>query len=584
MVKLIEITNFRAFKYIKVDFEKFNSLVGENGAGKTTILDALNLVLSTRTGASSFDEQDFNAPELEEAIEITVEFSEPFNAVVKDGYHDREIPCDKVHLIAKRRNSASPGKAFSDECTVIHIAIPIDAVRKRTTKEGQLKYEVDRIGEESTPFQFYPNSLSLSNIELSNYLRVFYFDKKRENQTKTGFNTTFQRIVKEFNWRFRKYIEPNKNEYIESWNSHYEIILNTQKTGKLKSIIEKLQEQLSAFLDSDARALEISLTNLGNPFNNAFFSFRNGMTQIEQSRFGSGISIILSYLLLDAISGLSKEKLIILIDEPELHLHPQLQEKFRAHLQSSDNQVVISTHSERMVDISDWASIKRFSETHEIHPQKIILNQRLQCGKVEKTIAEHLEEISLYQQHVTIYTKENNELFFAKVVLLVEGPIEKHGLLLICKKHNISVESATIISCNGKSNILYYQLLCTTFGIPFFTLFDADEDDNETKDVQLNSDIITLAQYGHRAFRNNFESLYNVSKNNKHKASTTFKKISESQSLPDEITEFFKTYNSFCETIKPSVSEVPIEKPKKSKKKKRENASEESLFQTAEDP
>ena len=57
--------------------------------------------------------------------------------------------------------------------------------------------------------------------------------------------------------------------------------------------------------------------------------------------------MIVSLLFLETLASLSGDRIIVLVDEPELHLHPSLQEKFTEYLKklSEDKQVFVSTHS-----------------------------------------------------------------------------------------------------------------------------------------------------------------------------------------------------------------------------------------------
>ena len=57
-----------------------------------------------------------------------------------------------------------------------------------------------------------------------------------------------------------------------------------------------------------------------------------------------------SLLFLETLASLSKEKLLILIDEPELHLHPRFQEKLADYLWNlshgeNGHQIFVTTHS-----------------------------------------------------------------------------------------------------------------------------------------------------------------------------------------------------------------------------------------------
>ncbi len=79
-IKKIRIKNFRSFSDCEVEFENYTSLVGANGAGKSTVLYALNIFFqetdSATTNLSNLDEEDFHARNTKEPIEITVTFGD----------------------------------------------------------------------------------------------------------------------------------------------------------------------------------------------------------------------------------------------------------------------------------------------------------------------------------------------------------------------------------------------------------------------------------------------------------------------------------------------------------------------------
>ncbi len=106
------------------------------------------------------------------------------------------------------------------------------------------------------------------------------------------------------------------------------------------------------FDNDDFKNLKIDLINLLIPYKNAFFTIRKDdeLKQISVKDLGSGVEIILTLLLLKNIAGASKGKIVYLIDEPELHLHPKAQEKLLDLLveESKDKQIFISTHSPYM--------------------------------------------------------------------------------------------------------------------------------------------------------------------------------------------------------------------------------------------
>ncbi len=534
-IRQIRIQNFRCFRDITIDLEPLNSIVGENGAGKTTILDALYYALSPSVSASRFDEQDFNDQDVDH-IEVEVIFNEDVIAELPDGWARQEVPCKGVYLQVKRRDKAAPGHAFSEEFVITHHLIPNDSVR--VTEKG---YYLARKSSGAKPFQFTPRDLSL-HVSTANSLRCFYFPKNREKELKVGFNSTFERVTKEFNWRFRKELESFKEDYLTKWAEIQKIIEDSLSKSKIDDAFTEVKAKLKKLLGKDFEKLEISIFNLETPFAKAFFSLRNGLNQIAYDGLGSGISMILTFCLLETISSLSKERLIVLIDEPELHLHPQLQQKLFDHLQASESQIVISTHSERMIDIANWESIKRVNTSFECMPKKETLDLAKQFKKKNQTVREYLNGIKEYHQDKVIFFKEDNEMLFARKCLLVEGQGEKYGLPILAKKLEISLDDVTVINCKGKAKIPIFQLLCTAYGIPYFTVFDLDglpENDQDNKPIIGWCDTNQFF-----TFVDTFEHLFETQKSI-HKGSATIEAISKIDNPPKEIVNLFEAMKKF---------------------------------------
>ena len=536
-IKSIHIENFRGFAILDLLFEKFTSLVGENGTGKTAVLEAINLDMSPAFVASRIDEQDFNNQDLGD-IKIVIIFDETFIAKLPDGYATQDVPCVGVELLAKRRNQATPGKALSEEFVVTHYVMPDESVSK--TQDGWISKRKN-----GSDFKFTVRQISFP-LELDNFPRCFYFDKNRENQSKIGFNSTLQKIAQEYNWRFRKSLENNKDKFQSKWNEIYDMVISNVDEKKLKDTFVPVKTKFVNFLGKKYEGLELSILNLEQPFSKSFFSLRNGLNQIEHSNLGSGISMTLSYFLLETISNLAKEQLIILIDEPELHLHPQLQHKLQQHFKNTPLQIIISTHSEAMIDIGDWRSIKRFDEMLKCYPSQDILSMQLEYKGKSESLEKSLNDLRLYYQDRTIFFRENNEMLFARVCLLVEGPTEKYGFRVLAELAKLDYSDLTIISCNGKEKIFYYQLICKAFKIPFFTLFDEDGKDETDLD---NKTLISWANGDHYyAFPRSFEHVFGTEKS-EHKASATMQAIDNCKSLPKELSEAFKKIKTFLSKI-----------------------------------
>lgn len=192
----------------------------------------------------------------------------------------------------------------------------------------------------------------------------------------------------------------------------------------------------------------------------------------------------------------SPKTIILLIEEPELYIHPQMQKLFYDVMVefSNTDQVIYTTHSPLMIDTYKYECIS------------IVRKDNIEIGtkvnNCNKSAFEGLTEKGIFKG-ITMLNSSVNELFFAKKVLLVEGPEDKIAVTETFKKIGI-IEQRTeeidlsIIVAGGKQSIKFFQRILNAFKIPYVVLHDNDlydgmNADNRAMQTKLNEEIMNLA-------------------------------------------------------------------------------------------
>lgn len=516
----VRIQNFRCHVDTEISFQNHHALVGINSSGKTAVLEAIQIALA---GGRTVSEHDFNNLD-RDSISIEVEFNQYFIAEVPDGYQVQKIPCNAVKCEIKRRERAAPNRLLSDPFRTTSYAIPVlynstggldhDAVPDevqvsqlpatiRKTAEG---YEaIRRSTGNSMPIRRDKLTLSLDTAGLPN---VFYFGRDREKQAKSGFNTTFSRILKELNWRYRKEYDegqtaaPPAEPITSAWNPYYEKVMG--HVGRRADILDAVRADAESLCGRPLAGLELSLLDIEQPFANAFWAIREGANQIEVDETGSGLSVLLAFCLISHISRHSKEEVVFLIDEPELHLHPELQKRLFKALRKLNNQVIYTTHSPFFIDLGDWRGTTRFEHGGAVHPLADALANVIEG----RSVREHLDDIRAGRYHESAFIESDAQVLLSQRVLLVEGPADKHGLPRLAEKLKKDWSALTIVECHGKTAICQYALLCLAYGVDAFVVFDLD---GNPETEQENADVIkAIHTLPHAMFATSLETLFGV--------------------------------------------------------------------------
>jgi predicted ATPase len=195
-----------------------------------------------------------------------------------------------------------------------------------------------------------------------------------------------------------------------------------------------------------------------------FYLLRKGV-KVEVDLISSGEREIMNFLF-----GLFMDKMndgIIIIDEPELHIHPNWQKKiidiFKEETKKKNIQIFFVTHSSSFIKYDILNNIFRIYMDKNGYSKHVKLNTSY---KTNKEIREALNIIN---------STNNEKIFFSNYVILVEGITDQIIFNMILKEsyleNNTEVE---IININGKLNFKKYEQILSKLKIKCFYIGDRD--------------------------------------------------------------------------------------------------------------
>lgn len=382
-IKKITIQNFRLFKNEETfeidnlnipdnnEGSGLNLFVGENGCGKTSLLEAFAMPLLSYK-ADSFSLSDFFNPNEKTNIQI---FSK------QDFDFDGTMP-----------NAKYKGKGFSFEAGIrardnkSYLSSIVVSDQKYLKADNQ-----DKPKDNSPDLRVSVNNPFKGSRFSEN--DILFLDKNRTYQIRTGtYNPTrFDRLMENFNFQYIDNLRDKSTRLIKD-----PIDLNAQLHEVLNGIENQfLQNAISKFEKVSNQKLNLNFLDNWEPHGKAFLGIQKENKQhISLDNLGSGYEMIFSFLYSFYLSQQSNKQLIVFIDEPELHLHPKLQEDFVKILLefSKTVQIILTTHSPLFV-------------------KQVLYNEKVQVNVLKKENSE--VKITKIENRVLPYLSANEINFIA---------------------------------------------------------------------------------------------------------------------------------------------------------------------------
>lgn len=459
MLKLrkVRIQNFRSCKSLDVQLSSFTPLVGYNNAGKSNIMDAIHWVVHH----GALDEEDFY--DSGEPVTVTA-YVEGISKEVLNGLS--EIRRKRIEPFVSDDGSCR-FRRYQPDPSGTKGSIELEAYRFQPEEDEEQEWVGSPTGLNKTIQTLFPEPIEVQAME-----------DAAADIGKSKSTSTIGRLIAEV-------LNQGSGDVTDRLQSPLQMLENrlaADGDNRLE-ILDDLDERATEMVNGYFPGLEIR-THI--PVPNAEDLFSDGTIQVIEemsdkprnvSSMGHGAQRSIQMALVHHLaerSATQKEAntcKLVLVDEPELYLHPQAVESVRKSLKDlaqSHYQVVFATHSPLMIGEDD------------IPYANVVCKSTTDGTKVRKRVVEAVEEViqdKASQRKILFNLQNGSRILFSDKVLLMEGKTENRLIPRIYEKvtgRTLQEDKVALVGLDGSGSIPKCYEILSTMGMNVRALVDLD--------------------------------------------------------------------------------------------------------------
>jgi len=550
-ISSLHVRNFRSIRDETLPCDRLTALVGANGAGKSSFLQALDLFYRP---VATYTAEDFYNQDTSSEIVIDVTFAglndeekELFKKYITNDaltvekvmtwpasrssqkYYGNRLENPDFEMFRSASGAAKLREAYNQLRSGDYPELPAYSNKEAAEAALQKLEEAypERCARQRDEGQFF-GFKEVGEAHLERFTRFIYVPPVREaaKDADDGKNSVMSELM---DLVVRKALMSREDLQAlqKEAQGRYDKIVDPEHLSELTCLGEQLTQTLRQYAPDTSVSIDWSRGQeiaIPMPEGRVKLIEDGYPAPVENAGHGLQRAFIITLLqhlaLVQAGSSWAnsaatlerKQNIILGIEEPELYQHPNRQRHLSSILDrlcsggipgtTHSVQVIYTTHSPLFIDIGHFERIKivrKVQRSPDLPKETVITSTTPEAvqnalNEVEGRESGLCTSRSLESRLRTTMTPIVNEGFFSDVIVLVEGEEDRAALIgvAMAMEINLNAYGVSVIPCNGKDSLPKVGTVFRHFGIPLYVVWDSDKNKKTATSPTSNHRLLRL--------------------------------------------------------------------------------------------